>query len=132
MDTNKQDKILRIRDGRIFGAGDIVLFAVLAAALAALFIAVYGGRKPGDTVYVYTDNQLVCEFSLNEDTIQGIDSRLTLVIKDGKVSVKDSKCPDHICETRSISYKGEQIICLPNRILIEIGERDPFGPQTSK
>ena len=35
--------------------------------------------------------------------------------------MKDANCPDKICEGhQKISYKGETIVCLPHKVVIEI------------
>ena len=35
--------------------------------------------------------------------------------------MKDANCPDKICEGHNkISYKGETIVCLPHKVVIEI------------
>ena len=45
----------------------------------------------------------------------------TLVIRDGKADVTDAGYPDRICvNMRSISFEGETITCLPNRLVVKI------------
>ena len=35
--------------------------------------------------------------------------------------LKDTSCPDHLCEKMGrISSSGQSIICLPNRVVVEI------------
>jgi hypothetical protein len=35
--------------------------------------------------------------------------------------MKNSNCPDKICDGHSkVSYKGETIVCLPHKVVIEI------------
>ena len=49
------------------------------------------------------------------------DIDLTVVTGNGCVYVEKSECPDKICvKTGKISAVGEQIVCLPARIVIEI------------
>ena len=44
-----------------------------------------------------------------------------LIIKDGEVYMQEADCPNQICVHHSpISHKGETIVCLPNRVIIEI------------
>ena len=48
-----------------------------------------------------------------------------MVIEDNKAFMKDANCPDKICEGHSkISYKGETIVCLPHKVVIEIVTED--------
>ena len=45
----------------------------------------------------------------------------TLVIEDGKAHISDADCGDHTCiHTGRISREGEQIVCLPHKLVIEI------------
>jgi len=54
--------------------------------------------------------------------IPGIRGVCILVIKDGKADMISAECPDHICVHHApISHKGETIVCLPNRVVVEIG-----------
>lgn len=49
------------------------------------------------------------------------DIDLTVVTGNGCVYVEKSECPDKICvKTGKISAVGEQIVCLPARIVIEV------------
>lgn len=51
-----------------------------------------------------------------------------LEIKDGKARITNSNCPDKICvKTGYISKAGENIICLPHRIVVEITGMDRRG-----
>ena len=35
--------------------------------------------------------------------------------------MKEADCPDHLCMKQGeISHKGETIVCLPNRVVIEV------------
>ena len=44
-----------------------------------------------------------------------------LVIQDGYAWVAEASCPDGICSShRPICHDGESIICLPNKVVIEI------------
>lgn len=53
--------------------------------------------------------------------IPGFVGNCILVIKDGKAYMLEADCPNQICVHHSaISHKGETIVCLPNRIIIEI------------
>ena len=52
-----------------------------------------------------------------------------LVIEGGKAFVKSASCPDGICSShRAVSKDGESIICLPNKVVIEIRARGQEQP----
>ena len=55
--------------------------------------------------------------------IEGEQSKVIITVSSGKISVTESGCRDQICVHHyEISKVGEEIICLPNKIIIRIGE----------
>lgn len=101
---------------------DIVLcVAVLAAG--ALFIPLAATSAPAVAV-VYRDNRIVAEYPLStpvEFTVTGGNGDVGLRIRDNAISVVSSRCPRQICRhAGSISRPFEQIICVPNHLLVEL------------
>lgn len=44
-----------------------------------------------------------------------------LVIHNGTAAVTEASCPDGICvKHKSISLRNESIVCLPNKVIVEI------------
>jgi hypothetical protein len=111
---------------------DIILIAVLLslAALAALALMLL--RTEGDTVVVTVDGEVWGEYALHENRSVEIrvgESYNLLVIEDGRAYVREASCPDGICSAhRPIRYDGESIICLPNRVVVEIRAKSPDQP----
>ena len=58
----------------------------------------------------------------------------TLVIEDGAVSVTQADCPDKVCVAQgAIRYNGETIVCLPNRVVVEVtGAEEPSFDSIAK
>ena len=53
--------------------------------------------------------------------IPGKVGECVLIIKEGEAYMQEADCPNQICVRHSpISHKGETIVCLPNRVIIEI------------
>ena len=53
--------------------------------------------------------------------IPGLIGKCYLVIEGGEAYMESADCPNQICVRHSpVSHKGEVIVCLPNRIIIEI------------
>ena len=48
-----------------------------------------------------------------------IDGRNTITVQDGKIAVTWADCPDHYCMKRGYCSGGTDIVCLPNRLVIE-------------
>ena len=55
--------------------------------------------------------------------IPGKVGKCILIISDGKADMESADCPNQICVHHSaISHTGETIVCLPNRVVIEVIE----------
>ncbi len=98
----------------------LVLVLVLCLGLWAFW-----PRKAGRSVTVTVDGSAVGSYALEQDlrlTVDGYDGfTLTLVLADGAAHVEGSTCPDLICQHHApISKAGEQIVCLPGRVVIAI------------
>ena len=48
-----------------------------------------------------------------------IDGKNTITVQDGKIAVTWADCPDHYCMKRGYCSGGTDIVCLPNRLVIE-------------
>lgn len=103
---------------------DLIFIAVLRflAGIAALCLILF--RSEGDLVTVTVDGKLFGEYSLSEDRTVEIkqgDGYNILVIEDGYARVENASCPDGICSShKPVKHDGESIICLPNKVVIEV------------
>ena len=107
---------------------DIGLIAVIIIINA--FIILYGGRnvvkQNSKIAYIYSDNKLYGEYVLTDTVKEEIkiesDTGYNILhIEDGQIWIHDASCPDKICISQGkISYDGEIIVCLPNKMLIKI------------
>jgi hypothetical protein len=114
---------------RPFTPLDAILIGMLLCAGIA-FIPIAASHAPSSAV-VYRDNRIVAEYPLSrpaEFFIAGETGGITVRIKNDAVSVVSSHCPRQICRHSSaIRRPFEQIVCVPNHLLIEIrsgGGRD--------
>ena len=99
--------------------GDIVIIA--AVLVLAVFSAAFAfSRGGGETVTVKADNETVYTGSLYYDRTVKLAGN-TVVIENGSVYVSDADCKNQICVNHSpITKKGGSIICLPNKVIVEI------------
>ena len=108
----------------LFKKWDMLLIAVVlvAAVLSVLFAL----REDGGEVRVYRDGELRYTFSLTDDGEYVIlDGRMTIAVRDGAVSVVASDFKEKLCvHSAPCSAEGSMIVCLPNHVVIEIGERE--------
>ncbi len=104
---------------------DILLISgFLVTALLLYGIYHFFFAQNGATVVVTVDGNEYASLSLSSDTtleIQGIDGINILVIENGTARISYADCPDQLCALhKPISKNGESIICLPNRVVVEI------------
>ena len=100
----------------------IMLFAILLAVCLGLSIPLLQPRKEAKLAQITSDGQTVMTLSLSIDQQITVPSPLggsnTVTVKDGKIGVTDASCPDHYCMKRGLCSGGNQIVCLPNRLII--------------
>jgi hypothetical protein len=105
---------------------------VLVVLLLGLVLWAFLPKQQGGAVTITVNGEDVGSYSLAQELRQEIpgygDYRLTLVIDQGEAWVEDAACPDLICQHHApISQAGQQIICLPGRIVISVtGEEEAF------
>lgn len=100
----------------------ILVFCVLLVIVAVFYLT---GKGSGARVQITVDGVLYGTYSLNEDREVPIerDGVVTnvLVIKDGMADMTEADCPDMLCvHQRAISKTGETIVCLPNKVVVEV------------
>ncbi len=111
-------------------ANDIKLILLLLLATGAVFLFFRITDPQGSYVKVTVDGKEVTVLPLSEDrnlTIEGYDGgKNMLVIKNGEAYLEDATCPDKLCvHMGKISKAGQSVICLPNRVVVEIIGSDP-------
>lgn len=81
-----------------------------------------------DQVLVYSDGEIVkrLPWPVSDQTFEVANDlgHMTVAIESGRIDVIESDCPDHICvNTKTISAGGEMIVCLPNKMYVEIKKK---------
>ena len=112
-----------MREIRTFRIGDA--FIVLALGLGSvLFLRQEKGASPGSRVRIIRADGAVETFPLAKDTVVTVTGPLgktSVEIKDGSVRISRAPCPRKICVHQGkISISGQIVVCVPNRICVEI------------
>lgn len=100
---------------------DWIAAAVILAA--ALIFALVGKltAEPAQALRITVNGETYGMYDITEDQEIKINDTNICQIEDGKVRMTWADCPDQICvHTAEISKDGGSIICLPNRIVLEI------------
>lgn len=103
---------------------DIILAAILIVAGLAMSYFLSFGHSAGDSLKITADGESFAEYSLSEDRQISVkqDKHINkITIKGGVVSMSFSDCRGQDCvHQHSISKAGETIVCLPNKVILEI------------
>ena len=117
--------------------GLVVLAVVLLAGVLVFLL------RPSDssavTAVVTLDGAVVAQYRLDQLeepvilTLEEASYPLTIQAEQGRICIAHSDCPSQDCvRTGWISRPGQQIICLPNRLIISLSgaETDGFDAVT--
>ena len=103
---------------------DIVLLIIILVVGIPLSVLSLTEGIGGDKVRISLDGEIYGVYPLGEDreidvTEDGHTNHIT--IKDGQVSMSYSTCRNQVCvNTGAISKTKDAIVCLPNRVVVEI------------
>ncbi|MDP2173378.1 MAG: NusG domain II-containing protein [Candidatus Cloacimonadaceae bacterium] len=95
---------------------------ILIILLILLMIGSLTAKIKNETelrVFIYKDNILWGEYPLSEKRIVRIDAHNTIEIRDGRYSMRVADCPDKRCVKQGWTSRLP-IICLPNRVSVEV------------
>jgi len=105
----------------------IVIAALLLLSVGASLLLY--NNKEASAVQVYSEGKLLYTLPLSQDTTVTVETDRgtnTVTIKNGKVAVTDADCPDHYCMKRGFCSGGAQIVCLPNRLVLQFTDKAPI------
>lgn len=102
----------------VLSLADLIL--VLGLIVLSLLIVLLPRTRDEELfVAVIKDNILIAEYPLDKDNIYTLDEHNSLEVRDNKVRMLKSDCPDKRCVKQGFS-NSLPIICLPNRLVLEI------------
>ncbi len=120
----------------------LLLLLIFLAAIIGYFVIQKMQSTPGGQVKVSVDGTEYGTYDLHTTgekaqkiEIKNADGIVTntLVIENGKADMISADCPDKLCvKQHAISSNGETIVCLPNKVVVEIedGESSQFDTHT--
>lgn len=110
---NNERKLLRLRDA-------FIIVSIIAAVFVFYALLPESG---GERAVVSHDGVVIAEIPLDGagEYVFSQVPNMVFTAGDGAVSVTESNCGDKTCmRTGKISKRGEAIICVPNKIVVEI------------
>ena len=114
------------KDRKRFGKTDLLVIGLLLVIGVSGFLAVrLLVNQDGAVVRISIDGDVYGTYHLSqEQTIPIVsDGAVTNTVQISQKAAKmaEADCPDQLCvHQRAIARQGETIVCLPNRIVVEI------------
>ena len=106
--------------------GDYIVFAVVITLILLLFSRTFG-LNGGERSIVITGVDFRGEYDPGEDRVVEVEGPLgttMVIISDGEAWVEESPCRDKVCiRMGKVSRPGEEAICLPNRVVVQMRGR---------
>jgi len=103
--------------------GDYAIVLIVGALIIFLFSRFFFNKSRESRVEV-TGKTFQKYYDINENRVINVEGPLgttTVIIEGGEVRVEDSPCREKICIKMGRKKRvGEQIICVPNRVIVEI------------
>jgi hypothetical protein len=108
---------------------DILLIGGIIAFGCILGLVILLTQHEGNIVQVRVDKTIIENLQITDNItyeIKGINGGTNLlIIQDGEAWVEESSCPDGLCKKMGkISQVGQTIICLPNKVVVEIFNKE--------
>lgn len=112
---------------------DIFVGSFLLILVVSLIISLISLKHNDDHyVYVKYDRVIIHQMDLHKDEIfvmrktdyENLYGDVEITVKNGKVAITKNVCPEEFCKHMGwIDTKGYSLICAPNRLVIEIGQK---------
>ena len=107
----------------------LIFGAVLALCLVLVLLPAQD--TPSDLARIkYGDKTTTVDLRIDQEMVfESADGSYNAVtVKDGKIAVTEANCPDQYCVRQGFCNSGEQIVCLPHKLVISfIGESEIDG-----
>ena len=102
----------------------ILILGVIILAGVLYFSGILRPQGKGGQVIVYVDGKEFGSYDINENQEIKIEQNghvNILKIQDGFADMISADCPDKLCvNQKEISLNNETIVCLPNKVVIEV------------
>ena len=107
---------------------DVIMIGIIVviALVALCLVNLYGKWNTKDAQAVVTiDGTEYGRYPLSEDRTVKIESENNgynlLIIEKGDARIEEASCPDKVCvRHKPIDKTGETLVCLPNKVVVEI------------
>ncbi len=107
---------------------DVVLIAALLALPGWALVTSRRATREQPVARIYHNSRLLGVYQLDRQQVVVIGDKarpdMTIEIKDGAIRVAHSDCPKGVCKHAGwVRTPGRSIVCVPNRVIIELKGR---------
>lgn len=103
---------------------DLLLILGIVVAIAATYVVFVMVKPEARVAVVRVDGQVVKRLPLDNNAQYAIDQgekHNLVVIESGKAFMEEASCPDKVCINQGKKHRsGQSIVCLPNKVSIEL------------
>ena len=104
---------------------DVLLIAALLALPGWALVRSWRASREQPVAFIYQNNRLLGEYQLDREQVILIGDQarpdMKIEIKGGAIRVAESDCPKGVCKQSGwVRTPGRSIMCVPNRVLIEL------------
>jgi hypothetical protein len=115
---------------------DVLLIAALLALPGWALVRSWRASREQPVAWIYRDNRLLGVYQLDRPQVVVIGDKaqpdMKIEIKGGAIRVAESDCPKGVCRQAGwVRTPGRSIVCVPNKVLIEVrGERKGYDAES--
>ncbi len=103
---------------------DIILIVMLLIISSFIYLIYYLNEDNGNTALVYYENDIVLTIDLNVNNnyvVDGYNGLVYIEVNNKQIRVTEETSLYNLCSKQGyINNSNEKIICLPNKVVIEI------------
>jgi hypothetical protein len=116
---------------RALTVADRILIVAAVCLVVSSFLIISIRATGGSLIIVEVQGIPVHKALLTDSAefrIQGTRGALTVAVRDGKVAIIQSECPNHACVRMGWRFRsGDVIVCVPNETIIRILNKRDAG-----
>ncbi len=100
----------------------IILIAAILVVSIGLSLPLLLGQSPASAAKITLDGKVIATLDLSLDQVLEVPTPdggfNTVTVKNGKIAVTDTNCPDQYCVHRGFCNSGAPVVCLPHKLII--------------
>jgi hypothetical protein len=104
---------------KLIGKHDWLLIVLTGFLISITLLPFNNGSSYN--AFVYISSEMTLKIDLTKDGTYSIMEHVVVEVKDKKIRIKESDCPQQLCVKMGwVSTPGVPIVCIPNKIMVVI------------